>query len=184
MLKRKYGDRSNWSRILERRYAQDLLDDEDFKGYVTLIDMVKVKEPLYIPYGEKDVCVVDDGYMWLQQFPLQEHHSITTTFDENGEVVQWYIDICLEIGIENDIPWMDDLFLDIVVLPSGEVFVMDEEELDEALDKGIINQELYDLAWDETNRLLALINQQQFKLLRLADIHKHLLEKKLVRSVL
>lgn len=47
---------------------------------------------------------------------------MTTVFNEKGEVVQWYIDICNEIGITKGIPWYEDLILDLVVLPTGEVF--------------------------------------------------------------
>lgn len=53
-----------------------------------------------------------------------------------------YIDICYEIGIEN---W-DDLFLDIVALPTGEVIQQDEDELEEALESGSIYHKMYDLA--------------------------------------
>lgn len=34
MLKRKYGDRSEWKRVLKRQYAQTYLDTKDFKGYL------------------------------------------------------------------------------------------------------------------------------------------------------
>ena len=57
-----------------------------------------------------------------------------------------YIDICYEIGIENYIPWWDDLFLDIVALPTGEVIQQDEDELEEALESGSIYHKMYDLA--------------------------------------
>lgn len=38
-----------------------------------------------------------------------------------GEVVQWYIDIYYQNSIENNIPYIDELFLDIILLPSGEL---------------------------------------------------------------
>ncbi len=175
-MKRRYGDRSNWSRITERRYAQRVIADRDFHGYATLIEMEKVSEPLVVTYGDKEVCIVDDGYSWLQQFPHGNNHVVTTVFDENGKVVQWYIDICLDIGKEDGVPWFDDLFLDIVILPTGEVIVLDEDELEEALVSGIINQELHNLAWREVNRLLAEIDKNEFRLISLVDVHKKMLE--------
>jgi uncharacterized protein len=92
-------------------------------------------------------------YMWLQQFPIEKNHSVTTMFDARGEIVQWYIDICFRNGIENDIPWMDDLFLDIVLLPSGEIIEKDADEIEDALTKGTIDKPLYDLAWNEVENL-------------------------------
>ena len=96
MLKRKYGDRSEWKRVLKREYAQSYVDSTVFKGYITLLHTIKVIKPLTVIYGEEKICIVDNGYMWLQQFPLDENHSVTTMFDANGEIVQWYIDICLQ----------------------------------------------------------------------------------------
>lgn len=135
MLKRKYGDRAEWKRVIKRQYTQTFLDIEKFKGYVTLLHVQKVSEPLEVSYEKKQVCIVDDGYIWLQHFPIHEQHSLTTMFNAKGEVVQWYIDIAEKNGIENNIPFLDDLFLDIVVLPSGEIIQKDAEELEVALKK-------------------------------------------------
>lgn len=175
MLKRKYGDRSDWKRIEKRTYAQSYIDSKDFKGYVTLLKMEKVKEPLYVQYNDKKICIADDGFCWLQHFPLGEHHSLTTMFNSEGEVVQWYLDICFKIGIDDGLPWMDDLFLDIVVLPSGEVFLLDAEELEAAVNNEMIDENLYKMAWDEASKLLKQIKSNQFKLIKLSPDHKELL---------
>lgn len=116
-MKRKYGDRANWKRVTERRYAQTYLETVSFRGYVSLLQIIKVQEPLYVTYANQSICLADDGYMWLQQFPVGAHHAVTTMFDAEGQVVQWYIDICYRNGInEAGIPWMDDLYLDLIVL--------------------------------------------------------------------
>lgn len=177
MLKRKFGDRSDWKRILKKKYAQSYVDRKEFKGYITLLHTIKVSEPLFVNYGERKVCIVNDGFMWLQQFPLEKNHSVTTMFDANGEIVQWYIDICLQNGIENNIPWMDDLFLDIVLLPTGEMIVKDADELDDALAKGIIDKPLYDLAWNELHTIKRLISTGNFNLIELSNSHKEILSK-------
>ncbi|UOQ46848.1 DUF402 domain-containing protein [Gracilibacillus caseinilyticus] len=175
MLKRRYGDRSGWSRILERKYSQTYLESDEFRGYLSLLNTIKVNEPLSVHYGEKNICIVDDGYMWLQQFPLDRNHAVTTMFDANGNIVQWYIDICLCIGIENGIPWMDDLFLDLILLPSGEIFEKDADELDDALSKGIIDEAHYELACNEMKKLKKLISKQDFHLIKLSNSHKEML---------
>lgn len=179
MLKRKFGDRSEWKRVIERKYSQSYLDTNEFKGYITLLNTLKVNEPLLVRYGEENVCIVNDGYMWLQQFPMGRNHSVTTMFDNKGDIVQWYIDICLRNGVENGIPYMDDLFLDIVLLPSGEVIEKDADEIVDALTKGIIDKSLYDLAWNEMNNLKYLISTDSFDLIRLSNSHKEILLKKL-----
>jgi uncharacterized protein len=180
LLKRKYGDRLNWKRVLEREYAQSFFETENFKGHITLLKIVKVAEPLYVKYYDRSVCIVDDGYLWLQQFPSDNHHSVTTMFDAQGEIVQWYIDICYKNGVSSDnVPWLDDLFLDIVVLPSGEVVQKDANELEEALLNGIIDKHQYNLAWEESDRINAYIKDDNFSLLKLSQDHKDLLLKKI-----
>ncbi|WP_246017682.1 DUF402 domain-containing protein [Mesobacillus subterraneus] len=119
MLKRKYGDRREWLRVTRKKFAQCHLDEPGFRGYVTLVKMEEVTEPLFVEYGDKRLCIADDGYIWLQHFPEAKRYSVTTMFNEEGEIVQWYIDICSEIGSENGRPWMEDLFLDLIVLPAG-----------------------------------------------------------------
>lgn len=175
MVKRKYGNRSEWKRVLDRKYAQAFLETKEFKGHITLLHIIKVAEPLFVRYEEKNICIVDDGYIWLQQFPLEKQHSVTTMFDNNGDIVQWYIDVCLVNGVDNDIPYLDDLYLDIILLPSGEVILKDADELEEAFLNGIIDKSLYDLAWDEVNTLSKLMQNRDFDLLDLSNYHLELL---------
>lgn len=177
MLKRRYGDRSDWKRIIKREYAQSYVKNEEFTGYITLLNLIQVTEPLWVKYDEKSVCIVDDGYMWLQHFPDGQNYSVTTMFDSNGEVVQWYIDICNEIGIEHNVPWWDDLFLDIILLPTGEIIQQDEDELEEALINGWIDQRMYNLAWSQANKITTSITEGNFDLLNHSKIHKELLTK-------
>ncbi|MBS4195963.1 DUF402 domain-containing protein [Lederbergia citri] len=178
MLKRKYGDRSEWKRVLKREYIQSFLNTEEFKGYVSLLHIEKVKDPLSVNYDGKKVCIADDGYIWLQHFPIEEHYSLTTMFDPQGNIVQWYVDICLQCGIENNVPWMDDLFLDIVILPTGEIIEKDADEIDEALSKGIIDKLQYKMAWKEANKLYKLISNNEFDLMKFSKNHKEILLKK------
>ncbi|MFB4166887.1 DUF402 domain-containing protein [Virgibacillus sp. JSM 102003] len=117
--------------------------------------------------------------MWLHQFPLEAHHSVTSMFNSNGEIVQWYIDICLRNGVEENVPWMDDLFLDIVVLPSGEIIQLDTDELEKAFVDGVVTKYQYDLAWKEVNKLTKQIKNNNFILMNLTNKHKQLLVEKL-----
>ncbi|MDN4495625.1 DUF402 domain-containing protein [Ureibacillus aquaedulcis] len=174
MLKRKYGNRGDWKRVLKRTYQQTFHQDKDFSGYITLLSIEKVSEPLIVKGGAKEVCIVNDGYSWLQHFPIGKKHSLTTMFDDKGEIVQWYIDVCYEVGIENNTPWIDDLYLDIVVFPSGEIMLLDAEELDEALAEGVISKSMHDLAWEEARQVLNLIQQGKFNLIHLAKMHKEI----------
>jgi predicted RNA-binding protein associated with RNAse of E/G family len=77
------------------------------------------------------------------------------------------------------VPFMEDLFLDIVVLASGEIIEKDADELEAALSEGIIDESLYKLAWNEFNYLVEQIKTNTFGLMNLVNLHKNTLLKKL-----
>ncbi|MFS0557694.1 hypothetical protein [Brevibacillus sp. 179-C9.3 HS] len=70
---------------------------------------------------------------------------------------------------------MDDLYLDIVVLPTGEVVQKDADELEEALINREINNRQYRLACEEAAKVIADIKGGSFRLLNLSESHKQLL---------
>ena len=172
MLKRKYGSRYDWKRIVKREYAEKYVSTPRFTGYVTLFKMNDVAAPLYKTYKGRAVCIADKGYSWLQHFPDGMHFSVTTVFDSNGQIVQWYIDICRENGYcSAHGPWMDDLFLDLIVLPSGEIIEKDIEELEAALNSQSISDDEFALAWKEFDRIKTLLAENSFELLELTKEH-------------
>ena len=86
-------------------------------------------------------------------------------FDDKGQVVQWYIDICKTQGLtDQQVPWFDDLYLDVVVLPSGEVFLLDEDELEEAFGDGAVTSKDAALARKTAGRLLSIYSKRKFPL--------------------
>ncbi|WP_432359917.1 DUF402 domain-containing protein [Sporosarcina sp. UB5] len=178
MLKRKYGSRYDWKRIVERRYAEKYISTTQFTGYVTLLDMNEVAKPLYMTYRGRTVCIANKGYRWLQHFPDGKHFSLTTVFDSTGQIVQWYIDICRENGYcPINGPWMDDLFLDLIVLPSGEVIEKDIDELEAALNSQIISDDEFALAWAEFDRIKTIVVENRFDLLNLTKQHFDLMKR-------
>ncbi len=176
MLKRKYGSRYDWKRVTKRAYAELFMATESFKGYVSLLHIKEIAVPLYMSYAGRTVCIADNGYFWMQHFPEGEHYSVTTVFDSSGSLVQWYIDICKEIGYSTkNGPWMDDLYLDLIVLPTGEIIEKDIAELEAALKNNKILTSDYEVAWIEFNRLKTLLAEGRLKLKELTVPHFKLL---------
>jgi uncharacterized protein len=175
-VKRLIANRPDWKRILQKRFYCSYLNTPKFTGYATLLCLDKVRDPLLAKSSDMPVCIVNDNYSWLQHFPQDEHFTLTTMFDEQGKVVQWYIDICLRHGVtENNIPWLDDLFLDVVIFPSGETKLLDFVELSSALATNELSKREYDLAVQESERLLSAISENKFALFDLCTNHRQLL---------
>jgi len=174
-MKRKFSDRANWRRVIRKSYSSMTLDHKEFQGILTFYYIHELKEPLYKEYDGKRICLADRGYTWMQHYPKGEHFVVTTMFDNRGKVVQWYIDICKTQGLtEQRVPWFDDLYLDVVVLPSGEIYLMDEDELQEAYIAGDVTSRDVILAKKTAGRLLSLIRNGKFRYFTLSMKHKRI----------
>ncbi len=165
-MKRKRADRIDWARITKKRFAMLHIDDSSFTGYVCLFCIDEVNAPLFRKYADGTICLADNGYKWLQHFPEGEHYTLTTIFNERGEVVRWYIDICNRHYLGSDsVLYYEDLYLDIDVALDGSVNLLDVEELDEALHADLVSSLEYEIAWREAEKLLHAIENDMFPLL-------------------
>jgi predicted RNA-binding protein associated with RNAse of E/G family len=109
-------------------------------------------------------------------FSEGERYTVLTMYNASGQVVQWYIDICLQTGVsEAGIPWSDDLFLDIVITPTWQIELLDADDLDEALRSEEITPSDYDLAWREADRLMARFSRREFDILTLSGPFRQIL---------
>jgi len=178
-MKIKSADLLDWSRVLARSFVVKRIESQEYRGYVTLLRFDEVAEPLYkhAQAAEPRVCLVDRGYTWLRHFPDGAHYTLLTAFDESGELVEWYIDVVGRVGIdEHGIPWYEDLYLDIVVSPTGETLLLYSDELDEALRLGEVTQSEYSFAWREASTLLDALEADMLPLLWLGEPHRALLD--------
>ena len=179
-VKRRYADRFEWKWGSKRKFASTYIESDAFTGYVTLLEWTEFDSPLLVEYGEESFCIADAGHQWLQHFPRGKRHAVTTMFDETGRVVQWYIDICKVQGVDQrGVPYLDDLYLDVTVLPDGRVHLLDENELDDALHNGDITLSDHALAHDEARSVQRAIRERHFAILDLADVHRVLLSDRL-----
>ncbi|WP_223066272.1 DUF402 domain-containing protein [Paenibacillus caui] len=162
-MKRKFGDRANWRRVTQRKFASRYVEDKYFTGYITLYTIQALREPLWKTYGRHTFRIADKGYSWLQYYPKNAHYIVTAMFDDRNEVIEWYIDVCKNQGVtDQGVPWFDDLYLDIVVLRNGEVFLLDQDELDDALSRRLISLKDYELATHTARELLQMIDAHAF----------------------
>lgn len=177
-MKQKQADRPNWGRILEKRYFQDYIQDDIYEGYVTYLFLDKVREPLFVKYDVEDICIADDGYTWMMFFPKDKQYSLTIMINRNNEVIQWYFDIIKSMELtDKGIPIINDMFLDLVYLPNGKLYIKDEEELKQAVKEGIICHEEYSIAIQVGNNLQSSIKNKTNKLVNNSDKYIRLLKR-------
>lgn len=61
-------------------------------------------------------------------------------------------------------PYEDDLYLDVVVRPDGEIILLDEDELKEAYDRYEVSEAEFEMAYDEANKLMKRLTGNKDKL--------------------
>jgi predicted RNA-binding protein associated with RNAse of E/G family len=132
-----------------------MVDDQFCKGAAGLIKINEVDKPATKVYDSIPVKIIDKGYYWLQIGPEDQNYWITIMYNELEEIVQYYFDITDANTILDDgESWFYDLMLDIVVLPDGKRFLLDEDELAQALSDNIITREQYDKAYLTANKIM------------------------------
>lgn len=164
-MKRKHSNRADWLRLIKKEFTLEYIKNNEFDGYVSIIEIEKVREPLIKDMLGRKVLVVDDGYTWLQHVPVNKHYALTTMYNAKKEIVLWYFDITKQNGTdEKGIPYFDDLYLDVIVLPSSEVLLLDEDELETALQKEDISESDYAMAYREAKTVMEGMAKDKGKL--------------------
>ena len=164
-LKKRYVDR-----YVGNRAYSDLkilsVKDEHFCGDIYFYNFIEVREKLLIPNGK---CIMDNNYKWLEFYDYSSKVKLTAIYDENSEIIEWYFDIARKIGKDNGIPYEDDLYLDVVLTPSGDVILLDEDELKEAFNKRKITREEFENAYKEAEQLMNKLKNNKDKLKEYTD---------------
>ena len=100
-------------KLISTTYLRDVLKynlkifyNEDY--FYSVKQIIEVKEPFIISNG---LCLIDNGYYIMEIIPKNEHYCIRVYFDTNKNILEYYIDISLENGLDEatKIPYYDDL---------------------------------------------------------------------------
>jgi len=178
-VKKHFSDSRRSNYIIDSNFNYIYEEFEDFKGYISLTRINEVEKALYVPReNRKDDCILDKNYVWLALYPTEndKNYTITAMFDNKLNIIEWYIDIVNSVGVEDNVPCMEDLYLDIVITNLGEIIVLDRDELEEAYNKKNITKEQYELAINEGNRIVEKYSDKD-EIKRLYEFTKKCLNK-------
>lgn len=94
---------------------------------------------------------------------LNEGIKLSKMYDSQGNFLFWYCDIInVQYDDKEDTYLFTDLLLDVKVMKSGETYILDCDELAEALDNNIISKKQASEALRKTNHLLNMIYTGKF----------------------
>jgi predicted RNA-binding protein associated with RNAse of E/G family len=138
------------------------------EGELCRLTFTAVENPLWVTSCRSQRRVIDSGFTWLSFFRPNARNVPTAMFDADGGLVQTYIDVVWKHGLDDrGVPWYDDLYLDVVVLPSGEVELLDRDELDVARTSGLVSEGQYRAAIREADDVLRRLQEGRFDALGL-----------------
>lgn len=166
-LKKKFADSFNkFGNVLEAEQRIKSINERDFKGDIYLNIFNKVTTPFLLDNG---LCIQDTNYKWLEFYDYNSKVRLSAVYDENNKIVEWYFDVARCIGKEKGIPYEDDLYLDVVLTPSGKVILLDEDELKEAFERKEMTKEEFEEAYQIANELMEKVKGNADKVLKFTD---------------
>ena len=68
-------------------------------------------------------------------------------------IIEWYFDMIKTNGVENGVPYIYDLYLDLVIKSNGKEVVLDEDELKEALNNRDISKDDFNMAYKTMKKI-------------------------------
>lgn len=159
-MKIKYADIIKSRRILGKEFTYIYINKDNFKGYVGISYFSKIAYPKYVTIKEKEILVLDNGFTWIQYFGDNDEYATTVMYDEKGNIAQWYVDICTGNRLtDKGIPYFRDMYLDLEVSSSEQIQILDEDEIDEALENGDVTKEEYNRAYEVLYKVKEEIEQ-------------------------
>lgn len=153
-MKRSRLSYDEWKCVTAKALSGRQVHTDFFTGYVGLMDIQQVSEAQTWKFHDETFVVCDQGMKWLSILPQDDFYCITAMMNSDNDIAVWYIDMIASQGLDTDgIPYFDDLYLDLVVYPNGEIMVDDLDELEEALRQSDITQAQFDLAMNTADAL-------------------------------
>ena len=161
-MKKRYANRHKLNRPnSDLIYLVKNINDNYFKGDICYYNFKNSEIKITLSNGK---VIIDNNYRLLEFYDYNSKVKLSTFYNENGEIIEWYFDISNEIGKENGVPYEEDLYLDVVVKPNGKIVLLDEDELENALKTNDITKEEYEMAYKEANKLIDLSETKKEKL--------------------
>ena len=153
-MKRKYLSETYLKDV--KKYNLKLFIEDDY--YLCIKEIKKIEKPFF----NNGICLIDNNYYIVEILVKNKHYTIRIFYNEKKEEIIYYYDIVDKIGIDENtnIPYYDDLYLDVIVQKDN-IHILDEKELEQALNNKKITINQYNLAKDTISNLLKDIKQKK-----------------------
>lgn len=163
-----------------------LEENKDFNGYIALKHIKKMSRPIMATYNGFYYVGLDENYSIMEYVPQNRGYNCRVFFDDDSSPILFYFDINNGVGIDDGMPWYDDLYLDVIMrcpkITNGKYLIQldDKNEFVEAYNNGNIDKMAYVTGRKTAFRLIAqlkeqrndIVNRCQDDFLRIRDLMK------------
>jgi len=154
MERKKYLGRANTEYFKSFISKVIRVDEDGLNGYAARVKIEEAIRPFMVGEKGAEICLGDTGYSEIDFLPDNENWSLSAMYDHHDKIIEWYVDITRKNAVdENGKPYLDDMYLDTVLMPDGRVLIFDEDELQIACDDGNITKYEFDMAYRVLNEL-------------------------------
>ena len=174
-MKRRYADNRQNKDILKRNIIVKEINNDILDGYISKLTLLEVSRSWSVDVEHR--TILDNNYIWLGIYPKDKHYCITAMYDNNKVLKEWYFDIVFQNGIEDGMPYEDDLYLDVVIVPDGRIHILDEDELLDARDNNLITDEDVTLAYKTKDYIIDKYGKNIDNLLEISNQLLEIIEK-------
>lgn len=154
--------------VEEKQFKTMYINDGIYKGYLSQIHIIKANQPPK-ELGEAYIERANSGCKWLEFYPENSNVAMTVAYNHENKILNWYFDIINKVGIENDNPYFEDLYLDVTITPQNKIELLDEDEIQDALEQNDITKEQFDLAYNTAKELMKKIAGKQKELIKFSN---------------
>lgn len=137
-----------------------IFEEKEKNAFISIKQILRTQPSFTItdPKG-RELTLLDDGHYIIEFTPMGAFWNGRAFLDEERKVLEYYFDMSLQNGVEDGIPFYDDLYLDVIYDPKEDGFLLtdDLDELDVALAEGTISKDEYKLALKTGEMILSEI---------------------------
>ncbi|MGD0495043.1 MAG: DUF402 domain-containing protein [Candidatus Bathyarchaeia archaeon] len=139
----------------------DLHDDLVYRSKEIIVGKSQIRSANSVVFDGKTVMA--SGYQIVYFEMMRKWFSVGKIRDLDGKHTGYYCDIITPPRLlEDGVVEITDLFLDLWVSPDLRYKVLDEEELENALEKGWIEKQLYEKSRIELQKLVTSVKRGDF----------------------
>ena len=144
-------------RLFRRRFIPD--ENIELKD-----DMILALEPNLIITSWNVLKPRRDISRGVSAYFIDKGIKVSKVFDNAGQMVYWYCDIIeTHYDEKENIYTFNDLLIDVIVYPDGQVEVLDMDEFADAMEQGILSVGTIAHAMRATDDLLHMIYAGEFE---------------------